>query len=201
MSINGVSASTLNGARAASSDGVDDFGTVPSGTVETLPEQEQFAVAMVFKTDTDTVTNHIFGLNGTDGFFGVADFRFTDGSPHEISFIVQDSSGTSMSVNTVSKFFNDNTTHLCVINKRGNNANTDVEIYVDSMTQTQTLDVVANGFDHTLYSLSGDMGFFAENTPNGIEDEMNIDLPFIEFNEQPYSQQDRLDLQQRAPGF
>jgi hypothetical protein len=203
MSINGVSASTLNGSRTASSDGVDDFGQAKANGPESLPEQETFGVAFVFNSSDTTDSTNLFGVKENPGRFEVQDSTFFDGATGELLFQIEDSNARFISVETTSKFF-DSTTHLVVINVDSSQGASGVDIYVDNMTQTggvSTTKTTDEGFDSAVYSASSSLGFFAQNDNGTITSEKALDLPFIEFNEQPYSQQDRLDLLRRAPGL
>jgi hypothetical protein len=200
MSINGVSASTLgpNNDRAASSDGVDDFAesTAPVGDgPESLPSNETFGIAFVFNAPV---------TGGSDeDFFGLASNKFrvfdnsnvnTDGS---IDFALIGSN--SVIVSTQGKFV-DGETHLCVINKRGNTAS-DMSFFVDDM-QTKEPVVVDrdNGFDHTQYSAPNPLSVFAATTFSGQASFKEYTTTFLEFNEEPYSATDRLELKKRALG-
>jgi hypothetical protein len=197
MSINGVSASTLNGARTASSDGVDDSGTA-SGP-ESLLSNSEFGISFVFNS-SDVSRSALFG------FFTSTDSRMicfdndSSNSFGEIQLDIEDDNGGRILVETSSVFF-DGDSHLVVFNKT---SNANIDIYVDNMTQSggvQTVVKENSGFDNTIATADIDMGFFGRNASNSFGFEKNVDMPFIEFNEQPYSQQDRLGLKQRAPGL
>jgi hypothetical protein len=201
ISINGASASTLNGDRAASSDGVDDFG-VADGP-QTLPENESFGVVMVINSSDQTDATAVFdSKDPSDDQFSVADNDFFDGSAGELIFRIRES-GNALVVETDDVVYDGNT-HLICINKNGDDA-TQINIYVDDMTSPTSVTVHNNisGFNSANYSNTADMGFFANNNlaSGAIEGHKAINATFIEFNEQPYSQQDRLDLKQRAPGL
>jgi hypothetical protein len=198
MSINGVSAGTLNGARAASSDGVDDFGLADGP--QDLPEQEQFGLSFVVKsTDARDGTSMLGVIEGPDNEFIIQDSDFSDGSVGELKLRLESPSGR-LRVETVAKLI-DSTTHLVCINKTGPSAS-DVEMYADDMSQQLPTTISKdNGFSSSDYAVTSDMGFFAREEVGSITGHKALGLPFIEFNEEPYSQQDRLDLKQRAPGL
>jgi hypothetical protein len=200
MSINGVSASTLNGDRAASSDGVDDVGLADGP--QDLPENETFGVAMVINSpDPRDLTNVLGSNDGANGFpsFQFSDSNANDNSTGELRVVVKDSNNNTLNVETAGKIY-DGQTRLIAINKTANTAS-GISIYVGDMTTQAAVNVnTAQSFDHTNYSNSTQMAFFAINLSGSQAGFKALDLPFIEFNEQPYSQQDRLDLKQRAPG-
>jgi hypothetical protein len=197
MSITGVSASTLNGARAASSDGVDDFGVASTPGPESLPENERFGVGFVFQSSDVRDFTSFTGTKDSNSRFGIIDSDADDNSVGEIRFILEDNGGFFLIKETDSKFVDGNT-HLVVVNKL---SDTDVEIYVDDMSVPRPGTTNSSGFDHTNYSTNIKQGIFARNDRGTIKANQSLDLPFIEFKESPYSQQDRLDLKQRAPGL
>jgi hypothetical protein len=198
MSISGVSASTLNGARAASSDGVDDFG-VADGPQD-LPENETFGVAMVFRSADQRDLTTLFSAESSTGVFELTDSDAFDNSTGELRFRLKDNNANTIVTETSDKFF-DGDTHLICLNKTGDNA-TDVNFYVDDMnSQAKTNEAATQNFNNTAYTNNRDTGFFAANLQGSIARHLDADMPFIEFNEEPYSQQDRLDLKQRAPGL
>jgi hypothetical protein len=197
MSITGVSASTLNGDRAASSDGVDDFGLTPASGPTSVVEKEKYGIAMVFRSSDTTDPTFWMGAQGTD--FQISDSDGADKSNGEIRLFAVTGNG-AIKFETKTNFCDGNI-HIFVMNKRGDDPSAgDIEMFVDDMTtQTQTTNNTEGTFDTQDFSLSSKMTFFAGNTGSDFHKE--VDQAFIEFNEQPYSQQDRLDLKQRAPGF
>jgi hypothetical protein len=201
MSINGVSASTLNGDRSASADGVDDFGLADGP--QDLPEQETFGVAMVINSsDQNDVSTVFASLDGQNNFpaFQVDDSDAFDANTGELRVAVKDNNDNQLNVETASKIF-DGQTRLIVINKTADTAS-GINIYVGDMTTQAAVNVNrAQSFDHTNYTNDTQMGFFTINKLGRQLGFKALDLPFIEFNEKPYSQQDRLDLKQRAPGL
>jgi hypothetical protein len=199
MSINGVSASTLNGDRAASSDGVDDFGETPTGTVETLASKKNFAVAFVFSGLSFTFAKSFFGLsNSFEPAFNIRSGGF--GTAGSVEFTVADN-GNNLLAKSTQNTFDNGTAHLVVINKSGNNVS-DISIYIDDM-KNKALDTAHRNenFDNTNITFSREMTFFARDNSGSTTDFIDINYPFIEFNEETYSQQDRLNLKQRAPGL
>jgi hypothetical protein len=201
MSINGVSASTLNGDRAASSDGVDDFGLADAP--QDLPEQETFGIAMVINsTDQKDISSVFASTDGANNFptFSVSDSDAADNSTGELRVVLKDNNNNRLNVETAGKIY-DGQTRLIVINKAADTAS-GISIFVGDMTTQAAVNVnAAQSFDHTNYSNDTQMGFFANNKLGSQVGFKALDLPFIEFNEKPYSQQDRLDLKQRAPGL
>jgi hypothetical protein len=133
----------------------------------------------------------------------LTDTDFSDGSTGEIFLDLTDSNDNQIFIETDSSFI-DSQPHLLVVNVDSNQGASGVEIYVDDMTQTggvPTTTVRDTGFDANSYANSPDMAFFAGENRSSTARHKAVDLAFIEFNEQPYSQQDRLDLLRRAPGL
>jgi hypothetical protein len=201
MSIIGVSASTLNGDRTASSDGVDDFGLADGP--QTLPENETFGVAMVYRSSDNSNPSHWFGVNDGGQRFEIQDNNFFDSSNGELLVQITASNNSSIAVETQASFV-DATSHLVVVNVDSRQGQSGVNIYIDDMAQPGGVSTTAQsgqGFDPTAFSITEEMGFFARNEDSDINSHKALDLPFIEFNSERYSQQDRLELTQRAPGL
>jgi hypothetical protein len=190
MSINGVSASTLNGDRSASADGVDDIG-VADGPQD-LPENETFGVAMVIQgTDTTAGTSFIDVGNAN------SQLRVLDSNGGKLFLNIAESGNTLRVESTQSVM--DGTVHLIVINKTKASDAAGINFYIDDMSQQAGKNVlINNSFSPSGYSIAGSIAFFAQ--PNST-DFKAFDAAFFEFNSDPYSQQDRLDLKQRAPGL
>jgi hypothetical protein len=200
MSITGVSASTLNGDRAASSDGVDDFGTADGP--QTLPENETFGIAMVVQSsDNSSPTPKIIGTE--DGsVFSLANDDFFDNSTGELLFNLVDDTGSDIRVETATsatKVF-DADVHLVCINKTGNDpSNGDISFYVDDMSSETNQTVHRdNNFSHTSFSSTSKMGFFADNRSSNVESFIDLNNSFIEFKESPYSALERQALKRRV---
>jgi hypothetical protein len=123
-----------------------------------------------------------------------------DNSTGELRFRLKDNNNRTIVTETSDKFFDGNT-HLICLNKTGNDA-TDVNFYVDDMTsQVKTNEPETQNFNNTAYTNNRGTGFFAANLQGSIARHLDADIAFIEFNSEPYSQQDRLNLKQRAPGL
>jgi hypothetical protein len=198
MSINGASATTLNGARAALTDSVDDFGLADGP--QTLPENETFGFSVVINDATPQDGTDVFGVGGAGSNFQVIDTDFADGSLGEFFISLDDANNNTIAIETNVGVI-DGETHLVVFSKRGNSAS-DLTVYIDDMTTPVSTRTEFNQpFDHTAYSNADDMAFFAENTPSGVRRFNEGTFAFFEFNSDPYSQQDRLDLKQRASGL
>jgi hypothetical protein len=198
MSINGVSASTLNGDRSSSSDGVDDFAV--SDGPQDLPEQETFGIAFVFQSSDTTDGSRWFGIsdNNSDDVFNIEDSDTFSGTTGNLILRTKSGSG-DLIVETADQFVDGNT-HLVVINKTANTGSGAVEFYVDGQ-QVNSAVQKDSGFDNTQYSTNIDMGFFSRNRQTGTQNFKALDMPFIEFNEEPYSSTERQNLKQRAPGL
>jgi hypothetical protein len=197
MSINGVSASTLNGDKSASSDGVDDLG---KAAIASLFSQQEFGIAFVFQTTDNTDGSSIMGVAGSgSSTFVLQDSDFFDGSLGELQFFHRDDNNNAAIVETVNSVA-DGKTHLAVVNKASDDAQ-DISIYVDDMSQPANTVVHQNAFDRTAFSVGSDFGFFGRTTPSGFSSHKEIKSPFFEFNGEIYDQDDRLDLQKRAPGI
>jgi hypothetical protein len=200
MSITGVSASTLNGDRAASSDGVDDFATSPLGTVETLPSNPEFSVALVFKApNANGSTSWMGAESGNGGRFRISDNDFFDNSDGELEVIIRDANNNVLAAGTDANVC-DSKTHLVVINRDSSG----LEFYVDTMsTPAPSTQFASTGFSSGNYNNKTQMHFFARRdaeSRTGVTGEKQLRIPFLEFNADTYSQQDRLDLLRRAPG-
>jgi hypothetical protein len=203
MTINGLSVGTLNSSRSASSDGVDDVGLADNP--QNLPQNETFGVSMVVQSsDNSSPTPKIIGTE--DGsVFSLANDDFFDNSTGELLFNLVDDTGNDMRVETATsatKVF-DGDVHLVCINKTGNDpSNGDISFYVDDMSSETNQTVHRdNSFSHTSFSSTSNMGFFADNRSSNVESFVDLDMSFIEFNSDPYSKQDRLELTQRATGL
>jgi hypothetical protein len=205
MSIDGVSNTTVgsNNAPAASADGVDDVGSVPDLAALTpadLPSNETFGIAFTFKTTSTRNGTHFFGGEGSGGRFTLEDNKFGDSSNGEPFLGLEDSNNGSIFVQTKASFASGNL-NLCVINKNGNDAS-QVNFYINDMSTAKPKRIDGNsGFDHTAYNYSARFNFFAERASGTTQNFREYDSSLFEFNSEPYSQQDRLGLKQRAPGF
>jgi hypothetical protein len=202
MSINGVSASALNGDQAASSDGVDDSGLASSPGPESLPENRAFGVAMVFNS-TDRSSSAFFGaidLSGTSRF-ELRDDDFGDGSLGEPFLALRDENGNSQFVQTDANLC-DGTTRLLIVNVNSNDAQ-DINFYTDASLNSPIPQTIERNeaFDNTNYANSQSMGFFSRAKTGSIAQFKAFSTAFIEFNSQPYSSTERQDLKQRAPGL
>jgi hypothetical protein len=200
MSITGVSAGTLNGDRAASSDRVDDFGVTSTPGPESLPGQtDSFGVAFVIKSNDTNDNTPVFRSDDGNSNFQVSDNDFHDGTNGELFFALTDSNQDILAVET-SQVVYDGSIHLVCINKRSDQA-ADVSIFVDDMSTPAPSSIRLDNFDSSAYSNTTGLGFFARNNSGSISLHKSVDMAFAEFNEQPYSQQDRTDLKQRTPSI
>jgi hypothetical protein len=202
MSITGISASTLNSSRSASSDGVDDFAEAPSGP-DLLPSSPSFGFTTVIQfndADNNTDFNTLYTLN-TKAASGQGFIVLVSQDGSNISLLLDDATESRLFVETtLSTTLGDGNAHLICINKTGD-APSDVNFYVDDMSTVKTQQTKqSGGFNSSKYNVPN-VGnfFFAQQFKN--DRFFDADTAFIEFNEEPYSQQDRLDLKQRAPGL
>jgi hypothetical protein len=202
MTISGASVGTINGAKAASSDGVDDVGRADGP--QDLPKQSTFGVAF---TISDSPAGSLESLTGcvganSDSVFSISDADKADGSSGEVRLFLRDGANRVLNVEAsdpADRVF-DNDTHFVVINKSGSSVN----FYIDDMIQAAP-DIVhkSTGFSPASYSISTDMGFFGLNSSNSTHtfiEHKTVKTTFIEFNEDTYSEQERLDAVKRAPG-
>jgi hypothetical protein len=200
MSISGPVVDTLNGDRSGSSDGVDDSGRADGP--QTLPGQsDSFGIAAVFKAPAES-SSVLFGVTQSSGStFRVIDNDFIKGAIGHVNLLFQDDASGDLRVATDKKFF-DNTAQLMVLNKTGNTV-TDIEMYFNDMKTPASLTRSANAtFSPSSYTSATQMGFFARLiTGQSPSRHKTVNASFFEFNGQPYSQQDRLDLKQRALGL
>jgi hypothetical protein len=199
MSINGVSASTLNGDRAASSDGVDDFG-LADGPQQTITQNTYGIAFVVNSSDTTDLTNFM-ATNGSGGAFNLSDSDFDDGSNGELKLKMDDNNGNDIDVEST-QVICDGNTHLICVNKRGDSGS-QIEFYIDDMQNAATTTVHNNdpGFDSQNKNIGADMGFFCVNSQGNQGNFKALDMPFIEFKESPYSSTERQNLKQRVPGL
>jgi hypothetical protein len=152
---------------------------------------------MVFRSTDQRDLTTLFSAESSTGVFELIDSDAFDNSTGELRLRLKDDNGKTIVTETSDKFL-DGDTHLLCLNKTGNNA-TDVNFYVDSMTsQVNTNEPATQRFNNTAYTNNRDTGFFAANVQGSIVRHQDADIAFIEFNEQPYSQQDRLDLKRRV---
>jgi hypothetical protein len=197
MSVTGVSPSTLNGERSASTDGVDDFGVAPG--LASLPQTEALGMAMVFKS-SDKSDSEFFGLFNSNIRFEVADKSFFSGSNGRISVSFADTNDNFLEEETDSIFVDGNV-HLVVINKLKNTGTNAINFYVDDMnTPTASTTQTDTGFSNSAYPSTADLPFFARSSSGSIDRHKDINTSFIEFNSQPYSSTERQELLKRAPG-
>jgi hypothetical protein len=198
MTVNGLSPSTVNGDRGASADGIDDV-ALSSGPETTPGESPEFGVAMVFRS-TDTADGlRWFGVEDGNSNFTIRQSDFFQPTLGQLLFLLNDANGDTLAAETQGVFV-DGDAHAVIINKVANSGSQAIRFYIDGQLVPSSV-VIDSGFDDSAYSVGLDMGFSALNAPNGIFGHMDIELPFIEFNSDPYSQQDRLDLLRRAPGL
>jgi hypothetical protein len=196
MSINGVSASALNGDRAASSDGVDDFGLADGP--QNLLAQKQFGIALVFKTSDATDNTNWIGVRSSASRLSVSDQDSLDNSNGDLLIVCRDEAPNDLISETNFKL-TDSQTHLVVANK---SSNQDIKIYVDTMgTQANATLARNQGFDNTNIQASRKMAFFARNNRGTLDSHKDMVASFFEFNTEPYSTQERRNLKQRAPGL
>jgi hypothetical protein len=197
MSINGVSATTLNGARAASSDGVDDFGK--ANGPQDLPENETFGIAFVVKSSDKSDLSNFMAVRESNGTFEIVDANAFDGSNGQPALDLKDSNNNRLFVEATVDVC-DSQAHLVIINKKGDGAG-DIDFFIDNTANTVSDNIEINDpFDSSDYNVTTQLAFFAGENEGSVDGFKALDIPFIEFNGQPYSQQDRLDLKQRAPG-
>jgi hypothetical protein len=202
MDTTGLQGQTFkSGALAVSSDGVDDnalSSVTPGSGPESLLTESQFGIAMVYEAPASPGA-FLGHANSTGSRLLLLDVDGLDGSLGELELDLQDDSDNRLNIQTTASFAN--AIHLVVINKTSNST---VNFYVDDMAQSGGVPTTTNrnqGFDNTNITIDEPMVLFARsfNGAAGFEKEMTASL--FEFNEQPYSQQDRLNLKQRAPGL
>jgi hypothetical protein len=195
MSINGVSPSTLNGDRAASSDGVDDVG-VALGPESIVSQSSSFGIAIVFRSSSPKdITAWGGTADSNRSAFLIQDEDRLDRSLGEMKVFLRDSNKGALDVELANSVCDGNV-HLIVINKT---SDSNIDFYVDDMSSVAPTQTVTNGFDHTAFSVSNPFNFFTVKE-GGFSRFKSLSASLFEFKESPYSQQDRLDLKQRAPG-
>jgi hypothetical protein len=201
LTVSGPVSGTLgaNNDPAVTSDGVDDFAKTQTGGTgpESLPANKTWGCAFVFRsTDTTDVTVWM-GVESTQSNFTISDQDFFDSSNGEIQVRVND--GSSELIEQTQKNLCDGVTRAIVINKT---SNTNIDIYSNrsgfsSPIQSSTEE--NQGFDHTQYAITEDMGFFSRQS--GRADRFKaVTFSHMEFNESPYTESERNEFETRAGG-
>jgi hypothetical protein len=195
LSVNGPTKTTINGADALASDGVDDVAvsTAPVGDgPESLPEQSEFGIGFVLQ-GTDTTIGTWFGA-----FDGASVFQLRNaGGGGNPTLILFDDSGNELSVNALPSIMTGSPVAL-VINKNGNSPQ-DINFYING-SQVGTSTRNNQGFDNSAYSMSASLGVFARNDASGTAAFKDFDCSFLEFREQPFDSSERQDFFASAPG-
>jgi len=196
MTVSGLTSSTFaGGLSSVASDGVDDFGTADGP--QDLPQNETFGLGFTLQgTDKTDGSDWMFLKDGNNRF-NISDSDFFDGSVGEILFQVSDSNNNRLRVETNTDVM-DGSAHTIIINKNGNDAS-DIDIYIDDMTTPVTTNIRNNmAFNHTNYSPTLELGFFARNGDGTITNHKSFDTNIWEFNSAPYNLTQRSDFKTRA---
>ena len=194
MQVFGLSASTFgNGETSVSGDGTDEYGLADGP--QFIFNKESFGVAFTFETtDSDAqfgvVQEHVSEIN-------VAGVGVESGG--QVNLTLRDDNGATTAVET-EQSYNDGDQYLCVINK--NDDNTDNwNFYVSDMENAEDTTVTADqGTDSDNMALSDEeFAFWARNDGGSIDSHINADMGFWGFNPDPYTEQERKDLQSALP--
>ncbi|MFD1570151.1 hypothetical protein [Halorubrum laminariae] len=196
MSANGLSSSTFsNGVKSVAGNGSDDYGL--ANGPETIPENETFGVAFTVETADKTDLSTWFASTDGSGCFALYQDDAV-GRLGEPNVLVRDGNGNELKVACKTGIV-DGDVHLVVINKRGNSAS-EIDFYVDDMTnETSQNNRRDQGFDHTKYSVTAGMSFYAENSFGSIRRHMNYHAGFFEFRDEPYGESERKALRAVRP--
>jgi len=195
MTVNGLTASTFsNGEDSVAGDGSSDHG-LASGP-NSLPENEAFGVAFTIEGTDKTDLTEFWGVNDGGNRFTL----FQDDASGSLGQPVLSLNDGSDGLKIEAKVdILDGDVHLVVINKAGDSA-ADVDFYIDDMSspvsQNNRID---QAFDHTNYSVSEDMGFFAENAGGSVDGHIEYDTGIFEFRDETYSEDDRNELKDSRP--
>jgi hypothetical protein len=201
MSIQGPSVTTLgpNNSPAAISDGVDDVGETPLGTVETIPQNEAFGLAFTLKSTDSRDLTATYGVIDNQNTFQIFDSNTLDGSTGELRLFLNDG-GRNETVKETDNDLLDGSLKLVVVNKLSDDA-ADINFYTDDSDITTPIPSTVQlnrGFDHTQYSPSLPASFFALNNDGTNDFFQDMQSSFFEFNSEPYSSQERKELIQRV---
>jgi hypothetical protein len=197
MSISGVSPGRLNGERAASSDGVDDFGLADGP--QNLPENETFAVAFVIKSNDLTDLTQILGCGFNPSLFRVIDKDQRDNTLGELLINFSDQNRETIEVETDNKIL-DGSVHLVVINVNLTQGGSGVDFYVDDMSSPESTTVPKDGdFSSAAYEASPGMRFFAGEFKGSVRRFKSFNASLFEFKESTYTLSQRQALKRRRP--
>jgi hypothetical protein len=202
LSNNGPAVSSINGNKAPSSDGTDDF-SISTAAIGDGPERlpglsPEMSVAMVVEgTDTSTINNWFGAFNGTSLF--QLQTGLNDGGKPRLALF--DNSRNKFDVRC-DRGIMDGNANLVVIQKPTDDP-ADVNFYVNDMTTPTNKIVRSNGgFSSGNYTAPAEMGFFGRHDGGGsFLNFKAFKTSLIEFNEDVYSPDERQDLKQRAPGL
>ena len=200
MTINGLSSSTFSTSDpSVFGDGVDDFGSSDPTEMGSL---ESFGLAFTLAFENPDGGDVFFGRNESlaqsDTGSSILVRTSNVGDAASIEFFMQDENGNRLWVYTTSTF-DDGTPKPVIIDKNGNTAS-DIDIYVDDMENPQiTTTETDDGFNHTNYTNALDMYYWARNDEGSDSNHMEADMGVIEFNSDPYSQDERNGFVSRRP--
>jgi len=195
MAVNGMTASTFsNGQESVSGDGTDDYGQ--SNGPEDLPQNKSFGIAFTFVSSDTSDPSTWFSSRDINARLSIVDIDFFSGSNGQIATIVADDNGNQFIEETDSAYVDGNI-HAVIINKVDNSR---INFYVDTMTNAvNSTTQQSQGFDHSNYTNSFDMTFFAENDSGTIQNYKDMEFGAIEFNTETYTEQERKDFVARRP--
>lgn len=189
ISINGASVTTLNGKRAASGDGVDDFGKATIPRVGNLQKS-----AVEFSMQTTSSGNGIpFGVNNSPSTGGTVTFNPSlnfdanfNQDPGNINIQLSDGTDLIRFAATTSPNLNDGDVHKVSI-VFVDTASNDVRLIIDG-SQVNITFSAASG-PQNFGNLSDDFGFFARTDGGTPSDFSEISFGIFRFHDRPISKQ------------
>jgi hypothetical protein len=196
INVNGLSSSTLNGARSVSGDGVDDVGF--GGTLGNFGSNmdSDFAIELVLQT---TDTGRCIGVDSSNSSMALdiaTDVGFS-GTAGRLTFGIRSSQSSSdiASVETTVPV-DDGTARHIICNKTSNSAS-GFEIITNAVNQT-TPPLRASFDAADTVNFNEDIAYFALNDEGSIGAFLNAEIPFIRWYDDsltPTQQQNLFDRQ------
>jgi hypothetical protein len=192
ITVNGLTASSLNGQPSVSGDGVDDFGE--NGTLGSFASDTDtdFAVELILKT-TDR-GNCLGTANSADSM--ALSVRTTDAFnsiPDRLSFTLRSKKNTrdfiTVSSDTV---VTDGTARHIIINKTGNTAS-DINIVLNGTPDSQQIRR-ANFSPGQTANFQFPIRYFASNFQTNVAEPIDAEIPLIRLYNNSLSNQQQQDL-------
>jgi hypothetical protein len=197
ISVNGLTASTLNGEPSVSGDGVDDFGEDGDLAPFGANADTDFAIELVLQTTdrgnclgtADSTSDMALGVRTGDPFDSVPDrLSFTLRSAAASSNFISVSSGTTVT---------DGTARHIIINKTGNTGS-DIEIILNG--SADTVQINRDTFDPTnTRNFQFPIRYFASNFQTNVAGPIDAEIPLIRLYNDSLSGQQQQNLFDAQP--